>query len=402
MAAAHAVTSSRTTWVTLALCCSVSVFEGFDLQAAGVVAPKVAEVFGLGPKELGWFFSAATFGLMLGAAVGGRLSDRWGRKAVLLASVFLFGLMSLVTAFAWDAQSLLIARFLTGVGLGGALPNLLALVSENAPVRHRSLVVGALYAGLPLGGALAALTNLLGNGPESWTHVFMVGGLAPMLLTLPLMYFLPDSQAQRSLAPDAVAGVGQALFGGGRAVATVVLWVGFFLALLAMYLLLNWLPSLLVGRGLSVTDASWVQMLFNLGGVIASVAAGRLMDGGSRRLVVSVAFLSTIAAVIALALSPATPAISMLCGFAIGATVSSTQAILYAMAPALYPTAGRGTGVGSAVSVGRFGSAAGPLLAAVLLGGGGDANQVLMALVPVLVVAGALTWWLGGRPMARD
>ena len=402
MAAAPAGMSTKTTWMTLALCCSVSVFEGFDLQAAGVVAPKVAAVFGLGPKELGWFFSAATFGLMLGAAIGGRLSDRWGRKAVLLASVFLFGAMSVATAFSWDAQSLLATRFLTGVGLGGALPNLLALVSENAPPRHRSLVVGALYAGLPLGGALAALTNLAGSGPESWTHVFLVGGLAPMLLTLPLMYFLPDSQAQRSLAPDQVAGVGEALFGGGRAATTVVLWAGFFLALLAMYLLLNWLPSLLVGRGLSVTDASWVQMLFNLGGVIAAVAAGRLMDGGSRRLVVSIAFLSTIAAVVALALSPATPAISMLCGFAIGATVSSTQAILYAMAPALYPTAGRGTGVGTAVSVGRFGSAAGPLLAAVLLGGGGNANQVLMALVPVLLAAGALTWWLGGRPVARD
>src|SRR5690606_3893608 len=187
MAAAPAGMSTKTTWMTLALCCSVSVFEGFDLQAAGVVAPKVAAVFGLGPKELGWFFSAATFGLMLGAAIGGRLSDRWGRKAVLVASVAAFGAMSVATAYSWNVESLLAARFLTGVGLGGALPNLLALVTENAPANRRHFVVGAMYAGLPTGGALAALTSAVGVEPESWKNVFLVGGFAPLLLTVPLL-----------------------------------------------------------------------------------------------------------------------------------------------------------------------------------------------------------------------
>jgi AAHS family 3-hydroxyphenylpropionic acid transporter len=394
--------ASRTTWLTLALCCGISVFEGYDLQAAGVVAPKVAGVFGLVPAQLGWFFSAATFGLMLGAMIGGRLSDRLGRKRVLIASVFAFGLMSVATAMSWDANSLLVTRFLTGVGLGGALPNLLALVSENAPPRMRSFVVGALYAGLPCGGALASLTNLLGAEPESWKNVFLVGGLAPILLCLPLALYLPESRAQQAVAAQPRPGVALALFGQGRGVATVVLWVAFFLALLAMYLLLNWLPSLLVGRGLSMQDASWVQMLFNIGGAVASVVAGKLMDGHSRRLFIAVAFLGTVAAVMAMAGAPATPLLSMVCGLVIGATVSSTQAILYGMAPAAYPTAVRGTGVGTAVSVGRLGSAAGPLLAAALLGGGGSSNQVLMALVPVVLVAGVLTWWLGGRPPAQD
>jgi AAHS family 3-hydroxyphenylpropionic acid transporter len=392
---------TRTTWLTLALCCGISIFEGYDLQAAGVVAPKIAAVFGLGPGELGWFFSAATFGLMLGAIFGGRLSDRIGRKRVLIGSVFVFGLMSVATACSWDANSLLVTRFLTGVGLGGALPNLLALVTENAPPRQRSFVVGALYAGLPVGGALAALTNLTGVEPESWKHVFMVGGLAPMLLCLPLALYLPESRAQQQVASQPRAGVGLALFGEGRGLATVVLWLAFFLALLAMYLLLNWLPTLLVGRGLSMHDASWVQMLFNVGGAAASVLTGKLMDSGWRRPFIAVAFLSTVAAVLALAGAPAAPLVSMVCGFLIGATVSSTQAILYGLAPQAYPTAVRGTGVGAAVSVGRLGSAAGPLLAAALLGGGGSANQVLMALVPVLLVAGVLTWWLGLRKPAE-
>src|SRR5690606_20232316 len=141
--------AGRTAWLTLALCCAVSVFEGYDLQAAGVVAPRVRAAFDLGPDQLGWCFSAATFGLMLGAAIGGRLSDRWGRKAVLVASVAAFGAMSVATAYSWNVESLLAARFLTGVGLGGALPNLLALVTENAPANRRHFVVGAMYAGLP-------------------------------------------------------------------------------------------------------------------------------------------------------------------------------------------------------------------------------------------------------------
>lgn len=393
---------ARTTWLTLVLCCCVSVFEGYDLQAAGVVAPKVVAVFGLGPSQLGWFFSAATFGLMIGALIGGRLSDRLGRKSVLIGSVFVFGLMSVATALSWDSNSLLLTRLLTGVGLGGALPNMLALVSENAPERQRGFVVGALYAGLPVGGALAALTNLLGAEPESWKNVFLVGGLAPILLCVPLMYFLPESQAQQAVVRQPRPSVALALFGQGRGLPTVVLWVAFFLALLAMYLLLNWLPSLLVGRGLSMRDASWVQMLFNLGGAAASVLTGKLMDGGSRRTLIAVAFLSTVAAIMVMAGAPATPLVSMACGLVIGATVSSTQAILYGLAPASYPTAVRGTGVGTAVSVGRFGSAAGPLLAAALLGGGGNANQVLMTLVPVLLVAGVLTWWLGMRPATKD
>jgi len=395
---------ARTTWLTLALCCGISIFEGYDLQAAGVVAPKVAAVFGLGPSQLGWFFSAATFGLMLGAVIGGRLSDRLGRKRVLIGSVFAFGLASVATAMSWDGDTLLLFRFLTGVGLGGALPNLLALVTENAPPRMRSFMVGALYAGLPCGGALAALTSLAGVEPESWKNVFLVGGLAPILLCLPLALYLPESRAQQVAAaqPQARPGVALALFGQGRGVATVVLWVGFFLALLAMYLLLNWLPSLLVGRGLSMQDASWVQMLFNIGGAVASVATGRLMDSSWRRLFIAVAFLATVGAIMALAGAPATPWVSMVCGLLIGATVSSTQAILYALAPVSYPTAVRGTGVGAAVSVGRLGSAAGPLLAAALIGSGGNANQVLMTLVPVLAVAGVLTWWLGGRPPAQD
>ncbi|MHC9086872.1 3-(3-hydroxy-phenyl)propionate transporter MhpT [Luteimonas sp. RIT-PG2_3] len=396
----------RRSWLTVAMCCLVAVFEGFDLQAAGVAAPKLIPVFGLDPAQLGWFFSASTFGLMLGAVFGGRLSDRFGRKRVLIASVAVFGLLSVLTALSTTVDHLLITRFLTGVGLGGALPNLIALVAENTPARHRNLVVGMLYAGLPAGGALAALTSLAGAHPESWTAVFYVGGLAPLALTIPLMLFLPESRAiervQRSDTATARQGFATALFSEGRLAPTLLLWVGFFLALLTMYLLLNWLPSLLIERGLARGDASWVQMAFNVGGVIASIAVGKLMDGSRRGLTIIATFSATVVALAALSSVPTVFALLLLVGAAVGATVSGTQTILYAMAPSAYPARVRGTGVGSAVSVGRLGSAAGPILAAVLLGSGQSGTQVILTLAPIILVAGVVTLVLMKYTVARD
>lgn len=397
---------SRRGLVTVALCCLVAIFEGFDLQAAGVAAPKLIPVFGLDASQLSWFFSASTFGLMVGAVFGGRLSDRFGRKTVLIGSVAVFGFLSVLTALSTTVDHLLWARFLTGVGLGGALPNLIALVADNTPARHRNLVVGMLYAGLPAGGALAALTSLAGAHPDSWTAVFYVGGIAPLLLTIPLMLFLPESRAlervQKGPASAQRLGFVQALFANGRALPTLLLWLGFFLALLTMYLLLNWLPSLLISRGVARADASWVQMAFNAGGVVASIAVGRWMDRSRRGVVIMVTFAATVAALAALAGAPTTFVVLLLVGAFVGATVSGTQTILYAMAPSAYPAQVRGTGVGSAVSVGRFGSAAGPLLAGVLLSAGQSSAQVIFILAPIILVAGIVTLLLVRYTVARD
>ena len=182
----------------------------------------------------------------------------------------------------------------------------------------------------------------------------------------------------------------------------MLLWSGFFLALLTMYLLLNWLPSLLISRGVARADASWVQMAFNIGGVVASIVVGRLMDRSRRGVVISVTFAATVLALSALAGAPTVFVVLLLVGALVGATVSGTQTILYAMAPSAYPAHMRGTGVGSAVSVGRFGSAAGPLLAGVLLSAGQSSAQVIFILAPIILVAGVLTLMLVRYTVARD
>lgn len=398
---------SRTNLAAVAVCCLLAVFEGFDLQSAGVAAPRLAPDLGLSPDALGWFFSVSTFGLMLGAAVGGRLSDRLGRKTTLLFSVAVFGLLSIATGLATDLNSLLLARFLTGVGLGGALPNLIAIVAESVEPRLRSRAVGFLYAGLPCGGAIASLVSLAGADPSDWRVIFHVGGVGPLLalaLAIPLLPN-PPKPSSRAQEPSAIrkSGFVEAAFGEGRGVTTLLLWIGFFLALLVMYLLLSWLPSLLIGKGLSRSDAGLVQMAFNLAGAVGSVATGWLMDHPKRRSATILAvFGASALALTAAAVVPASLAVFLVVGAAVGATISGVQSTVYGMAPSFYPTRLRGTGVGAAVVMGRLGSAAGPLLAAVLIGAGRPPGQVLLALLPILLAGGIVCLWLSTRVIAAE
>lgn len=385
----------RAATITTGLCFLIATFEGFDLQAAGVAAPRLGPVFGMTAEQFGWFFSSSTLGLMIGAAIGGRLSDRLGRKTVLIASVAVFGLMSVFTGMSTSVDMLLLMRFLTGVGMGGALPNLIALTNENSLPNKKNFSVGLLYAGMPAGGALASLTATFGDA-QAWQTVFYVGGFAPLIAIPLLLWMLPESaqlnqarhQAARSGAADR-PGYVFALFGDGRALRTVLLWVSFFFTLLTMYLLLNWLPRLLETRGLDRTGAFYVQMAFNVFGVIASVATGFLMDRLGLGKVVVASFALTAISLWVLSDVPPALGTALLIGSLMGATMMSAQALLYAVTPNNYPTEVRGTGVGTGVTVGRLGSTAGPLLASALLASGSSAEQVLLVLVPVILLAGA-------------
>ncbi len=166
---------------TVGLCFLVALMEGLDLQAAGIAAVGIAQAFTLDKMQMGWIFSAGILGLLPGALFGGMLADRYGRKKVLLGSVALFGLFSIATALAWDYPTLVFARLMTGVGLGAALPNLIALTSEAAGPRFRGTAVSLMYCGVPIGAALAAAMGASGLA-QAWQTIFWVGGIVPLLL----------------------------------------------------------------------------------------------------------------------------------------------------------------------------------------------------------------------------
>lgn len=384
---------------TIVFCMLTAFCEGIDLQAAGVAAAGIGSEFKPTSDQFGTFFSASTFGLFFGALLGGRLADGIGRKKVLVASVALFGVFSLLTSFAWSVPSLVVSRALTGLGLGGALPMMLALVAETGQPSQQAGRVAMVYAMTPIGGAVISLLSML-MAAAQWRTMFVVGGVVPLILAPVMLFALPESSAfQRIRAPKSgpvpdvadmpKSGSFIAIFSGGRALRSVFLWTSFFLGLLLLYLLLNWLPTLLTSDGLTRAEAAGAQIGFNIGGSLAAILIGYLLNGRLRYWAVVITFVSLPVLLVTLAKSPAQLAIICTTVFLLGCAVIAAQAFLYAMAPAAYPTSIRGVGVGAAVAMGRIGSIAGPILGGMLKAAGHSPSRLLMDLLP-LVVAGSI------------
>ncbi|WP_175942933.1 3-(3-hydroxy-phenyl)propionate transporter MhpT [Burkholderia pyrrocinia] len=388
---------------TLGLCFAIALLEGLDLQSVGVAAPRMAHEFGLTVSQMGLAFSAGTFGLLPGAMLGGWLADRIGRKHVLIASVCLFGLLSIATAQVSSFAMLVVVRALTGLGLGGAMPNLIALSSEAADARSRSSAVAVMYCGIPFGGVIASLIGVLLAGDTEWRHIFYVGGIGPLLLAPLLLALLPESRAFLDVSASGAArpGVGQTLFGGTRTGTTLALWLSYFCTLIVLYFLLNWLPLLMAAKGLARSQAGIVQIFFNIGSGLGVLGIGMSMDRMRPSRVVGGMYAGIVLSLAALAIAPGLVWLSA-AAFAAGMFVVGGQSVLYALAAMYYPTAMRGTGVGSAVAVGRLGSVVGPLAAAELLAMGRSASVVIGASIPVTLVAAIAALVLIRRPQAHD
>ncbi|WP_449432660.1 3-(3-hydroxy-phenyl)propionate transporter MhpT [Pseudomonas putida] len=384
--------------LTIGLCFLVALLEGLDLQAAGIAAQGLAAAFALDKLHMGWVFSAGILGLLPGAFVGGWLADRIGRKRVLMGSVALFGIFSLATAQAWDFHSLLGARLLTGLGLGAALPNLIALTSECAGERLRGFAVSLMYCGVPLGAALAAGIGIAGYA-GGWKTVFIVGGVVPLLVVPLLGLFLPESVAflQREEQPETPrTGVWQGLFQDGAATVTLLLWVSYFFTLMVVYILINWLPSLLVDQGFSPAQAGWVMFALQIGAALGTLVLGALAQRLAAWAISTLIYAGILAALAILGVSSAFPSM-LLAGAVAGFFATGGQGVLYSLAPPLYRTDVRATGVGSALAVGRIGAMSGPLVAGQVVALGGGTLGVMLASAPGIVVAAVAMFCLSAR-----
>ncbi len=366
--------------------CLAALTEGYDLQSAGLTAPKFAPLFHLDPAQLSWVFTANTIGLFIGAVIGGRVADTIGRRWVLIASMALFGVFSLATAVSPDSHILIIMRFLTGLGLGGALPNLIALTAESSPPDQAATRVTMLSAAMPGGGGSAAA--LLAFVPTlDWRIIFWLGGTAPIAIAVVMLFALAESPAFHDRPRDQKTRVLEALTGDGRTLTTALLWLTFFCTLMILYLLLNWLPLLLVGKGYAKPEAAMVALAFTAGGVLGSIGLGWLARRPKRWRLYVITWLGMAVSLAGLGLIGHQLPLGLFAGFCVGVFVNGGLFLLYGLSAEPYPTALRGTGVGFAVGVGRLGSITGPLFAGWLLASGHDAGTVLLGAVPLIVIA---------------
>ena len=191
-------------------------------------------------------------------------------------SVAAFGQFALATAMSRDDHSLLLARLVTGLGFGGAMANLVTVATEISASGRRTATTTLILCGLPAGGVLVSLIARLGGDSLDWRMLFIIGGLIPVALAPIICFLLPETRPQASPGADRRAMT--ALFGGGRIMSTLLIWIAFLMIVLVLNLLLNWLPTLVTAKGLTAGDGAAAAMVFNLSGVVGALVAGLLVD----------------------------------------------------------------------------------------------------------------------------
>ncbi len=395
---------------TVALCGIVLVLDGFDAQIIGFLAPSIADSTGIPVRTFGPVISAALFGLMIAAMSAGPIADRWGRRWPLIISTFSFAVFALLTARATTFRQLLVLRFLTGLGLGGAMPNVVALSSEYVPKRLLSFFVAILFIGMPLGGVLCGTVSPWMIPAWGWQSVFYLGGIVPLVISLLLIFVLPESaqflalrgedpqrvkQILARISPDLataqidVASVSQDkrreggpvkyLFTESRAVATILLWIPNFMNLLLLYCITGWLPTLLRQSGMSLPESIRTTAFFSIGGIVGCLAEGALIDYFGASITLLAEFVLSGVFIGVLAFVPSSFALAIAVTSALGFMVIGGQAGLNSLAARFYPPAIRSTGVGWALGIGRIGSIVGPILAGMLFSMGWEPRQILLS-----------------------
>ena len=393
----------------IACCALVNLFDGADTQSIGVAAPFIADELGIAIADFKWIFSSALVGATLGAATFGPLADRFGRKTLLIVAAVLIGIFTILTALATSVPMLIAFRMLAGLGLGGATPCFIALTSEYAPARLRAALVTVMWAAFPLGGLTGGLLNSYLIPTIGWRAIFYIGGVAPLVIAVVLLLFLPESikfliargkdtdAVRRIVARFRFPGVNPGarfvvdeeqlpgtpvrhLFTEGRMPGTLLLWVPFFMGFGILTVVTLWTPALLRLNGISGANTAFVVAFNGLGAVIGQSSAGRLIQRFGILPVMLPGFLLGAAATVGLGYAASSVALAATFVGLVGLFLGFGTASAIALAAIIYPTPIRSTGVGWGMAMGRFGQIVAPFIAGALLGAGWTAGRIMLVI----------------------
>jgi len=403
---------------TVVLSGLVLVLDGFDSLTITYVTPSIAEGMHIPVAQFDIVLTASLIGLMAAALTTGPIADRWGRKWPVILSTLSFAVFSLFSAHANTRAELVALRFLTGIGLGGAMPNVVALASEYIPKRLLSTIVPILFVGMPLGGTLSGFASRAMIPVWGWRSVFLLGGALPLTIALVLILALPESiqflavrgkdsgriaKTLAHIAPEFVrAGVNvvagsheeerkgvpvKHLFTEGRTAGTILLWIPYFMNLLLIYFLGSWLPALLREQGMSVRAAVTASTFISFGGILGCLVEGPMLRRWGAFVILSIEYAIAGLLIGSLALMPVSYPIMLAMTFGTGLMIIGSQGGLNALAARFYPVSVRSTGVGWALGVGRIGSIVGPMIGGALLRLGWKTRDMLLFAAVVAVIA---------------
>ncbi|QEU44576.1 aromatic acid/H+ symport family MFS transporter [Raoultella planticola] len=363
----------------------VIALDGFDIAIMGFIAPTLKHEWGVTNYELGFVISAALIGLALGAILSGPLADWLGRKKIIVNSVFFFGFWTIVTAFSQNIEQMIFFRFMTGLGLGAAMPNIGTLVSEYAPERQRSFLITVIFCGFTFGAAAGGFSASWLIPRFGWHSLMALGGILPLLFAPLLIWLLPESVRFLVVkrAPAArIRAILQRLYPGQIAdnaeftlpaqpvnanamrlvlsrhyrLGSLMLWLVYFMGLFLVYILGSWLPTLVKEVGLTVSQAAVMTAIYQAGGTVGSLFAGWLMDRINPHRALGLIY--AIGGLFTMAMGYAAASFALLCllAFVSGACLNGANTGMNALSARYYPTQARATGSSWMHGVGRMGA----------------------------------------------
>jgi MFS transporter, AAHS family, 4-hydroxybenzoate transporter len=410
---------------------AVIALDGFDIAIMGFIAPVLKQEWGVSNHELGFVISTALIGLALGAMFSGPLADWLGRKKIIINSVFFFGFWTVATAFSQNIEQMIFFRFMTGLGLGAAMPNISTLVSEYAPERKRSFIITVIFCGFTFGAAIGGFTASWLIPMYGWHSLMALGGILPLLFVPILLWKLPESvrflvikQAPagqicailKRLYPGKIADnvsfvlPTQPVSGNAMRIVlspqyrfgTLMLWLVYFMGLFLVYILGSWLPTLVKEIGLTVSQAAIMTAIYQAGGTVGSLFAGWLMDRINPHRALGAIF--AVGGLVTMAIGFAAASFTLLCLLALisGACLNGANTGMNALSARFYPTQARATGSSWMHGVGRIGAILSAFAGAEMLAMDLKFETVFLllgipALLTVLGVA-AKGWFASGQP----
>lgn len=394
----------------------VMMTDGYDLGAAAFAGPGLIREWGLKGPELGILLSSSLGAGLFGPPLLGYLSDRFGRKRVIVCGAFAFGLFSLAAVATSSLSQLVTTRIFAGVALAGTLPIMVSLINEFAPKQARATMVVLMFTGVTFGGGLPGLIAAKFMAVHGWRILFWVGGLAPLVMAAILFFALPESVKYLTLRParraelvallkriDSTLQIGPdtrfiisgeqnqprfsvaALLEGPLAVLTPLYWVSNLVCLMVFYFINQWMPTVLSSSGVTIEQAAIATALFQFGGTLAGLLSMRFLDKVGF-LPVPILYACAIPIVISIGI-PGLPPVALIALVAsAGFCLLGLQFGNIATEANIYPTYIRSWGIGSNFAIARIGGALGPLLGGMAFGAHLPAQQIFAVAAAPLVI----------------